>query len=130
MNRQNRNSAATDFGFRFLREPVMARNIHVLIALAAELRSVGHRSDYVAKACKRAPSTCMAWCRIDKEEWDKRFREAQARRFHQTCEEAHSVLKQMIMQSSDMNLRFKAVGLWMKCGAATYGMNGQARMPE
>src|SRR5688572_19968675 len=98
----------------------MSHNLKVLITVAAELRSVGHNWDYVAKALNRAPGTCMSWCRIYKEQWDKAFREAQARRFHQTCEEAHTILKHMI-RNGDRDTQLKACGLWLKCGAAVYG---------
>ena len=101
----------------------MSRHMHNLLTQAAELRAVGHPWEGVAKHVNRKASTCQKWTSRYRREWERLYRHAQLRRFDETSNEAHSVLKGLLRAKDDKS-RLKAVEVWLKCGAGTFSRKG------
>ena len=101
----------------------MSRNTFDLLSQAAELRAVGHTWAAVAERVHRKPVTCQKWTSRYRREWERLYRHAQLRRFDETSNEAHSVLK-ALLRDKDPKARVKAVEVWLKCGAGAYGRKG------
>ena len=70
--------------------------MHNLLTQAAELRAVGHPWEGVAKHVHRKPGTCQKWMSHYRCEWERLDRHAQLRRFEETSNESHSVLKALL----------------------------------
>src|SRR5687768_4026389 len=107
----------------------MSQNTDTLLAVAAELRTIGATWNQVADRVGRKPETCQKWPSRYRRKWADIYREAQQKRFDETNGEAHLVLKNMLRSLSD-STRLKAVGLWLKNGAAAYGQTGKATGDE
>src|SRR6476659_2392780 len=99
----------------------MSQNTRALLAVAAELRAVGHSWAAVAEKVHRKPETCQNWPSRFRDDWTDLLREAQRKRYDETSNEAHSLLK-CLMRDDDGKVRLKAIEVWLKCGAAAYGL--------
>ena len=106
----------------------MSHNLHSLLTIAAEMRAVGHSWDAVAAKVQRRPRTCQNWTSRHRSDWEALYHEAQTRRFHETSEEAHTLLKNL-MRDDDKKVRYQAIALWVKSGAAAYGLTGAMKIP-
>ena len=106
----------------------MSQNMRTLLTVAAEMRAVGHPWTSVAAEVRRKPETCQKWPSRFRDDWDDLYRSAQRKRFDETSNEAHSLLKGL-MRSDDDRVRHKAIELWLKCGANAYGLQGRMVAP-
>ena len=103
----------------------MSQNTDTLLTVAADLRVVGYSWAQIADEVHRRPNTVQKWPARYKRDWDRIYKEAQRRRFEETNGECHLVLKQMLRSVSE-STRLKAVGLWLKGGAAACGQTGES----
>ena len=106
----------------------MSQNLRTLLTVAAEMRAVGHPWAAVAAKVHRKVETCQKWPNRFRDDWADLFRTAQMKRFDETSNEAHSLLK-CLMRDDDGKVRLKAIEVWLKCGAAAYGAQGQMVVP-
>ena len=106
----------------------MSHNTRTLLTIAAEMRAVGHPWTSVAATVHRKPETCQKWPARFRDDWDDLYRTAQRKRFDETSNEAHSLLKGL-MRSDDSRVQHKAIELWLKCGANAYGLQGRMVAP-
>ena len=107
----------------------MSHNTRTLLTVAAELRAAGASWEAVASKVRRQPRTCKSWPNRFRDDWLDLYRDAQARRFQETSEEAHALLRNT-MRSQDMKVRLKAIEIWLKNGAAAYGVEGSMNAPR
>jgi len=106
----------------------MSHNTHTLLTVAAELRTAGASWDAVARKVHRKPKTCQKWPSRFRQQWDQLYRSAQQRRFEETSNEAHTLLKHL-MRSDDDKLRLRSIEIWLRNGAAAYGLHGNLLQP-
>src|SRR5215468_6399811 len=99
--------------------PVMSRNLHALIAVAAEMRAVGHPWDVVAAKVNRKADTWQKWPTRYAAQWEPLYRAAQLKRFDQIHNEANTHL-QNLMRSKDDKVRERATHVYMRCAAAAF----------
>ena len=62
----------------------MSKNMPSLLAIAAEMRAVGHPWETVAHKVHRKARTCQQWPARYGPVWDKVYGDAQRRRFEET----------------------------------------------
>jgi len=101
----------------------MSRNLQSLLAVAAEMRAVGHPWEVIADQVRRKTRTCQQWPRRYCVAWQPLYRTAQQKRFDEISNEAASHL-QALMRSKEDKTRIKASEVWMRCGAATWVARG------
>ena len=106
----------------------MSQNLQSLLALAAEMRTVGHSWDAVAEKVHRRPNTCKQWASRYRSQWETLYHQCATRRFHETSEEMHTLLRNL-MRDDDKKVRQQAISLWIKSGAQAYGMTGSMKLP-
>ena len=87
---------------------------HVARSADQPLRAVSHPWEGVAKHVHRKASTCQKWTSRYRREWERLYRHAPLRRFDETSNEAHSVLKGLL-RAKDEKTRLKAVA---RCGSS------------
>ena len=106
----------------------MSSNMKTLLATAAEMRSVGHTWESIAKEVKRKTKTCQAWPKKHQKEWEPIYREVQQRRFETTANECHARLH-LLARHDDPKIQCKAQEIFHKYGYAAYGRNGNMVLP-
>src|SRR5262245_40205253 len=106
----------------------MSHNMTALLTVAAEMRAVGFPWEIVADKVHRRPRTVQKWPTRFRDEWTDLSREAQRKRFTETSNEAHSLLKNL-MRSDDPKVQQRAIDSWLRMGARAYGLQGEMTVP-
>ena len=97
----------------------MSRNLHDLIAVAAEMRAVGYAWEAVADKVHRKPETCQKWPARHAAEWERVYRAAQLKRFDDLHNEVGYHLNQLL-RDGDKKVKAEAIKVWMRAAPAAF----------